>query len=43
MPAVCGKKYDKLLGYEHPDKETAARKDRLPRHEHTKGSDLAGS
>jgi len=36
-------KCDKLLGYEHPDKEVAYRKDQLPRHEHTKGIGLAGS
>ena len=43
MPAIGEMKCEKLLGYEHPDKETAARKDQLPRHEHTKGSDLTGS
>jgi hypothetical protein len=39
----CLVKCGKLLGYEHPNKETACRKDRLPRHERTKGSDSAGS
>lgn len=43
MPAIGETKCDKLLGYEHPNKETAARKDRLPRHEPTNGNDLTGS